>query len=91
MGETDVDVRNALEMLSDIGSVANIRAVRVNKLNRERLQIALGDIKPMNGERLIKLARMQKDILAKHGLSTKEFKTMCFPCSCCDLVPEIDI
>jgi biotin synthase-related radical SAM superfamily protein len=83
-------VRNALKMLADIGSVANIRAVRVNKLNRERLQIALGDIRPMNQERLIKLARMQKDILGKHGLSTKSFKTMCFPCSCCDLVPEID-
>jgi biotin synthase-related radical SAM superfamily protein len=91
LGETDEEVRNALEMLADIGSVANIRAVRVNRLNRERLQIALGDMKPMNGERLIKLARMQKEILAKHGLSTKTFKTMCFPCACCDLVPEIDL
>jgi biotin synthase-related radical SAM superfamily protein len=44
----------------------------------------------LDKERVIKLARMQKEILAKRGLSTKTFKTMCFPCSCCDLVPEID-
>jgi hypothetical protein len=77
-------------MLADIGSVANIRAVRINDINRERLQIALGDLRPLDKERVIKLARMQKEILAKRGLSTKTFKTMCFPCSCCDLVPEID-
>jgi biotin synthase-related radical SAM superfamily protein len=91
LGETDEEVRNALEMLAGIGSVANIRAVRINALNRERLQIALGDIRPLDKERMIRLARMQKAILAEHGLSTKAFKTMCFPCSCCDLVPEIDL
>jgi len=90
LGETDEEVRNALGMLADIGSVANIRAVRINDFNRERLQIALGGLRPLDKERMIKLARLQKDILAKRGLSTKTFKTMCFPCSCCDLVPEID-
>ena len=89
-GETDDDVGYALEMLAHIGSVGNIRAIRLNKLNFDRLTEALGRSIGIDKNRLISLAKMQKQILERHGLSTKEFKTMCFPCGCCDLVPGID-
>jgi biotin synthase-related radical SAM superfamily protein len=91
LGETDAQVRNALKMLADIGSVGNLRAVRIDGLNRGRLEAALGKIAPVTVDRLISLARMQKEILKAHGLSTSSFKTMCFPCSCCDLVPGVDL
>lgn len=91
LGESDEDVKAALEMLGEIGSVGNVRAVRMNDLNRERLRVALGNLQPVDKERLMRLARMQKKILKDHGLTTSSFKTMCFPCGCCDLVPGADL
>lgn len=91
LGERDEDVRAAMHMLAEIGSVPNIRAVRINEMNQERLRIALGELNPVDKDRMIHLAKMQKQVLKEHGLSAKTFKTMCFPCSCCDLVPEIDL
>jgi hypothetical protein len=33
---------------------------------------------------------VHKQVLKDHGISTEAFKTMCFPCGCCDLVPGVD-
>jgi len=90
LGETDGEVKTSLEMLAEIGAVGNLRALRINSMNQERLRIALGELEPVSKERLVRLAKIHGDVLKEHGLSTKSFKTMCFPCSCCDLVPEVD-
>jgi len=91
LGEDDTDICAALEMLADVGAVGNLRKLRTNSHNLERLTSALGEITPINGSRLIRLAKMQEEILRHYGLSTKSFKSMCFSCGCCDLVPGIDL
>jgi biotin synthase-related radical SAM superfamily protein len=90
LGETDQQVRDALDMLAGMGCAGNLRALRINSLNADRLRIALGKLEPVSKERMMKLAKVHATILTEHGLSTKTFKTMCFPCSCCDLVPGVD-
>jgi len=90
LGETDEEVIVSLEMLAKIGAVGNLRAVRINDCNSERLKSALGSKIGIDEKRLLFLAGKQNQTLKKYKLSPSEFKTMCFPCGCCDLVPSID-
>lgn len=90
LGESDEDVLKALEKLAELGAVGNLRGVRVNEFNRDRLVRALGKNIGITPERLLTLCKHQEEIFIRHGLSARHFKTMCFPCGCCDLVPEID-
>lgn len=90
LGESDDDICDALEMLAGIGSIGNLRAIRINDQNRDRLSKALGKITEVDSDRLLRLCRLQKAILRKHGLSPETLRTMCFPCGCCDIVPGID-
>jgi len=90
-GEEDEDIRNSLEMLSRMGSVGNLRKLRTNDQNLSRLTDALGKLPVIDEKRLIELLRMHGDILKKHSLATEHFKSMCFSCGCCDLVPGLDL
>ena len=89
IGESDKDVERGIEMLASAGCVPTLRAIRVNDINRKMLASA-GIVLNISEERMIRLAHMQKQILEKHGLTTRTFKTMCFECGCCDLVPFRD-
>ena len=40
---------------------------------------------------VLELAKKQKEIFNKHGLTTKEFNSMCHRCKCCDIVPQQDV
>jgi biotin synthase-related radical SAM superfamily protein len=91
LGETDQNVLEGVEALAEIGVVAGLRALRVNAINRGPLTEALGRIEPVSEERMLGLALAQKDILERHGLTTLTFETMCFSCTCCDIVPFRDI
>jgi biotin synthase-related radical SAM superfamily protein len=92
LGETDKDVEECIRMLAGKGVVVNLRALRLTEYNKNPLKDALGKIpNRVNSARLLKLAKVQKKILKQRGLSTKTFKTMCFPCHCCDLVPFYDL
>ena len=92
LGETDEEILTAVEGLAKSGVVATLRSVRVNELNAQKLEHALGfQPMPVQPEKLLDLARGQKEILDKHGLSTREFKTMCHRCGACDIVPQQDI
>jgi len=37
------------------------------------------------------LAKMQKKKLLEYGLDTRDCRTMCLECTCCDLVPFRDL
>lgn len=92
LGESDSEVLAAVEDLAKKGIVTTLRGVRVNDLNKPKLTAALGYTpEPVQVERLIKLAKKQKEIFEKYGLSTSEFKTMCHRCKSCDIVPQQDI
>jgi len=63
-----------------------IRAVGVHPLRFGELEAE----RPTK-ERLLKLARISKKILEKYGLDASDPKTMCLPCTGCDLNPYIDL
>ncbi|MDO5862117.1 MAG: radical SAM protein [Thermoplasmata archaeon] len=91
LGETDGDLREAMETLCSIGVIPGLRALRVNRINRESLTAAIGEPVPVTPERALAVARMQKEIMQAHGLTSKTSGTMCMECGCCDLVPFRDL
>jgi len=91
LGESDRNVLEGVEALAKIGVVPTLRPLRVNDINRQALTEALGEVIPVEEERLLRLARAHKRILLEHGLTTLSFKTMCHACTCCDLVPFRDL
>ena len=92
LGETDDEVLAAVDRLANAGVVATLRAVRVNDINREKIQRSLGYIpESVPIHRMLELAKKQKEILDNHGLTTVEFNSMCHRCKCCDIVPQQDV
>jgi biotin synthase-related radical SAM superfamily protein len=92
LGETDENVLEGVEHLAKLGCVATIRPLKINDLNRNELEEALGyPLRPVSPERLVRLASEQKMILELYQLSTLSFKTMCHACTCCDIVPFRDL
>jgi len=90
IGETDDDLEACMNMLASFGCAPGLRAIRLNDMNRDNMKNA-GIVCDMTKERMIRLAQLQKKILDSHGLTTHTFKTMCFECGCCDLVPFRDL
>jgi len=90
MGETDEELKDCMMNLASFGCVPGLRAVRVNDINRANLA-SVGIACDADEERMIRLAHLQKRILEEHGLTTRTFRTMCFECGCCDLVPFRDL
>ncbi len=86
LGETDETVEKYYEELAAMGVIPVIRAVGVHPLRFGELEAE----RPTK-ERLLKLARMSRKILDKYGLDAAVAKTMCLPCTGCDLNPHIDI
>jgi len=89
MGETDKEVADCMMTMATYGCVPGLRAVRINDINRGNLN-SVGIFYDVTEERMIYLAHLQKRILEEHHLTTNSFRTMCFECRCCDLVPFRD-
>ncbi|MCL2786373.1 MAG: radical SAM protein, partial [Methanomassiliicoccaceae archaeon] len=90
MGETDDDVIECMDMLASFGCVPGLRAIRLNERNARNMK-AIGISERVDRDRTIRLAHAQKEILSRYGLTTLTFRTMCFECGCCDLVPFRDL
>lgn len=86
LGETDECVRNGVETLAGMGVVPNLRPISPHPLRRGEIAV----VRP-SGERLLRLAQVNRDALKRHGLLVKHSRTMCLPCTGCDLVPGIDL
>jgi len=91
LGETDDDIMEEMERLASIGCIPGLRALRSNDMTINVLNGVLGHIVPADAERAVRLAEEQKRIMIGHGLTTKTFRTMCFECQCCDIVPFVDV
>ncbi len=89
LGETDSDVKGIVERLCSMGVVPTIRGLRINDPVRDALSKEGVTEQPSPG-RLIGLANVQKEIMMRYGLGNT-FDTMCLRCTCCDLVPFIDL
>ncbi|MCL2142842.1 MAG: radical SAM protein [Methanomassiliicoccaceae archaeon] len=88
IGETDGDIEEGMRMLASFGCVPTLRAVRINDINRRNME---GIVHDVSEKRMIRLAHMHKNILNEYDLTTLTFRTMCFECGCCDLVPFRDL
>jgi len=91
MGETDENVLEGVAVLANMGAVATLRALRRNDYNLDLLEEILGPLAPVPAERMLRLAREEKKILKRHGLTTLSFRTMCDACLSCDIVPFWDV
>ncbi len=75
------DTLNNIKLLAKIGVAGYLRLVR-------------GDIdfvRHIEVKDWLYAVQMQKKYFAYYGLSTKTFRTMCFRCGCCDILPEVDV
>lgn len=91
LGETDESVLEGATVLANMGCVATLRALRRDEQNIAHLQDAIGPLPPVTADRMTHLATEEKKILGKYGLTTLGFKTMCFACLSCDIVPFWDV
>jgi hypothetical protein len=92
LGESDKSVFKAIEKLSKMGVVPNLRKIRINKFSKKKLDDIMS-YKSYNisVDRILKIAQYHKEILERYCLTTKTFDTMCFKCGCCDIVPFWDV
>ena len=89
--ESDEEIEEMTELLCSKGIIPTFRSLRTGPLNSEPLRNAIGDQPPADADRMIKLAKMQKEKLMKYQLDTRSCRTMCLECGCCDLVPFRDL
>jgi biotin synthase-related radical SAM superfamily protein len=86
LGETDECVREGVEYLAQLGVIPILRPITIPPLRKGELEAT----RP-NAERLLKLAKMTREILAKYGLRVDVAQTMCLPCTGCDITPYRDV
>lgn len=86
LGETDECVEKGVETLAAIGVIPNLRPISAHPLRRGEIQVNRPD-----SYRLMKLTRINKAALERHGLDVHKARTMCLPCTGCDLTPQRDL
>lgn len=86
LGETDEAVEQGIRELVSIGVVPILRPASMHPLREGEVFIE----RPSK-ERLLKLTRLLRKILDENGLRADVFKTMCLPCTGCDMNPHTDL
>jgi biotin synthase-related radical SAM superfamily protein len=86
LGETDESVMNGIEELLSMGVVPILRAASLHPLRQGEVFIE----RP-SAQRLMFLTRFLRKKLDEYGLRADTFKTMCLPCTGCDLNPHSDL
>lgn len=86
LGESDSSVMEGVETLAKMGVIPILRPVNPHPLR-------IGDCftERPSPERLLRLAKIEAEILNKHGLNPGLAMTMCLKCTGCDLVPFVDL
>ncbi len=85
LGESDSSVTEGIETLTKMGVIPILRPVNPHPLR-------VGDCytERPSPERILRLAKIEAEILRKYGLNPGLAKTMCLKCTGCDLVPFVD-
>jgi biotin synthase-related radical SAM superfamily protein len=86
LGETDECVKKGVEYLAKIGVIAVLRPITISPYRKGEITAT----RP-SAERLLKLTKMTRDILKKYDLHVEVSRTMCLPCTGCDLTPGRDV
>jgi len=86
LGEDDEMVRDGVAYLAKIGVIPILRPISASPLRAG--EIAVERPSP---ERLLRLAAMTREILERYDLDPRRARTMCLPCTGCDLTPFRDV
>jgi biotin synthase-related radical SAM superfamily protein len=86
LGETDECVEQGVEALTAMGVIPNLRPISPHPLRKGEIRVE----RP-SSYRLIKLTRINRAALERHGLDVRMAHTMCLPCTGCDLTPQRDL
>ncbi len=86
LGESDASVRKGVETLTEMGVIPILRPISPHPLRRGEIDVARPD-----AARLIRLGVMLRETLDRYGLRADRGRTMCLPCTGCDLTPHRDI
>ncbi len=86
LGETDTCVQEGVEDLASRGVIPNLRPISPHSLRKGEIAVE----RP-SAYRLMLLTRINKAALLRHGLDVLAAKTMCLPCTGCDLTPQRDL
>ena len=90
LGESDRTVREGVETLVGIGVIPILRALNPHPLRPDLMDVCPDAARP-DADRLLRLARFERNVLDAHGLRADVSETMCLPCGGCDLVPHWDV
>jgi len=86
LGEDDACVKDGVDSLAQKGVIPILRPVSVSPLRKGTIVMN----RP-SAERLLRLATMEREILDRYGLRADRAKTMCLPCTGCDITPHRDV
>ncbi len=89
LGESDEDLKDIMQRLCSMGVTPTVRGLRINDDIKDDLQRNGIEEQP-SPDRLMAVSRIQKSLMEEYGLKNT-FDTMCLRCTCCDLVPFIDL
>lgn len=86
LGESDECVMSGVDRLAKMGVIPVLRPISPHPLRAGEVTVQ----RP-SAERLLKLARYARKALDEHGLRADLAKTMCLPCTGCDMTPHRDV
>ncbi|MGA2918675.1 radical SAM protein [Methanoregula sp.] len=86
LGETDECVQEGVEKLTSMGVIPNLRPISPHPLRKGQI-----NVERPSPYRLMKLTRITRAALERHGLDVRVAQTMCLPCTGCDLTPQRDL
>ena len=90
LGESDKTVKKGVQVLAELGVIPILRALVLHPLRPDLVEVCPGAARP-SADRLLMLARFERKVLDDCGLNANLSKTMCLPCTGCDLVPHRDV
>lgn len=86
LGEEDGMVRDGVTYLAELGVIPILRPISASPLRAGEIAVE----RP-SAERLLRLAVMTRETLERHDLDPRRARTMCLPCTGCDLTPFWDV
>lgn len=86
LGESDDTVITAMGKLASRGIIPILRKVNPHPLRVDEVYTEL-----VSAERMLKLAKIERQILDEHGLDARGALTGCLLCTGCDITPHRDV
>lgn len=86
LGERDDSIEAGMRRLAEMGVIPILRPISPHPLRAGEVTVE----RPSQ-ERLLRLARIERNILDEHGLRADRAETMCLPCTGCDMIPHRDL